>query len=722
MPRLHIHLHEHLRGYVRAARLPVRYLLIAALAAPLAATGTRAADDDDAALSLDASTLFTASTGNQTVMSGLVSRIAPVDMAAFTATIEAYRKGEVSAGDARAATLTDQSAQAAAEWLAIRANPVTIRFARISRFMETYPDWPNGEALQRRAEEALSMERLPSATTLSFFKNREPLTPVGRVALARAWSQNGEGAKARELIRATWARDPLSAATEKLILQDLNQHLDEQIHVLRFKRMVFQGNFNAALRVSGKVSSGYMALARAQMAAANKGGNAASLLASVPADLQKDWSYRFTKAQILRRADKPVEAAAAMAGAPRDPALLADGDEWWVERRLIARKLLDIDQREQAYSIAAGHGAETPAKRIEAKWHAGWIALQFLNDPARAAQHFDAIAAMAETPHSLARAAYWQGRAARAAGNETDAERLFLRGANHPLTYHGQLARAELGDTRPLVNQPQARPDAPFLAMRAVRLLQAANASEPAQRLMLDMALSAAPERSFTGLMAASKLSAQQQLAIGRTAIGRHIRLDEAAFPIHGVPDVDMPGDVERAMVHAIARQESAFNPMAVSGAGARGLMQMMPATARETARRFALPHDPSRLTGDPAHSARLGAAHLADLMKEWRGSYVLTFAAYNAGSGNVKEWIAAYGDPRNPEIDAIDWIERIPFTETRQYVQKILENLQVYRARLQAGPMVVTAQGLSDDLRRGRMLSKPNPVPAIECACAQFP
>jgi soluble lytic murein transglycosylase len=233
--------------------------------------------------------------------------------------------------------------------------------------------------------------------------------------------------------------------------------------------------------------------------------------------------------------------------------------------------------------------------------------------------------------------------------------------------------------------------------------------------------------KQFSTLVAASKLAAQHQLAIGRTAVGRHIRLDEAAFPIHGVPDIEMPGDVERAMIHAIARQESAFNPMAVSGAGARGLMQMMPATARETARRFALPNDPSRLTGDPTHSARLGAAHLADLMKEWRGSYILTFAAYNAGSGNVREWIAAYGDPRNPEVDAIDWIERIPFTETRHYVQKILENLQVYRARLHATPHIVTAQGLAGDMARGRVTTPApalnlQPLPAVECACAQFP
>jgi soluble lytic murein transglycosylase len=172
-----------------------------------------------------------------------------------------------------------------------------------------------------------------------------------------------------------------------------------------------------------------------------------------------------------------------------------------------------------------------------------------------------------------------------------------------------------------------------------------------------------------------------------------------AAFPTSGVPEFDVVGDpMERAIVHAIARQESAFDPTATSHAGARGLMQMMPATARETARRASLPFDWPRLGSDPLYSAQMGAAHLNDLLKEWRGSYILTFAAYNAGSGNVRRWIAAYGDPRSPEVDAVDWVERIPFYETRNYVQRVMENLQVYRQRLNQR----TAYLIDHDLKRG--------------------
>jgi soluble lytic murein transglycosylase len=166
---------------------------------------------------------------------------------------------------------------------------------------------------------------------------------------------------------------------------------------------------------------------------------------------------------------------------------------------------------------------------------------------------------------------------------------------------------------------------------------------------------------------------------------------------------------VETPILHAIARQESAFNPHAVSGVGARGLMQMMPATARETARRFSVTFDPRRLTGDPVYSATLGGAHLIDLLRAWRGSYVLTFAAYNAGSGNVRDWIEAYGDPREPHVDVIDWIERIPFSETRHYVQKIMENLQVYRARIDG----VRHLGIAEDLRRRTLTVATTAAPA---------
>jgi soluble lytic murein transglycosylase len=217
--------------------------------------------------------------------------------------------------------------------------------------------------------------------------------------------------------------------------------------------------------------------------------------------------------------------------------------------------------------------------------------------------------------------------------------------------------------------------------------------SDLAQRLHSTEALEA------IAAIAQREADARALVSIGKAALQRGFPLDMAAYPINGIPQFDVLGDpMERAIVHAIARQESAFDPTAMSHAGARGLMQMMPATARETARRASLPFDWQKLGQDPLYAARMGAAHLNDLLKEWRGSYILTFAAYNAGSPNVKKWIAAYGDPRDPEVDAVDWVERIPFSETRNYVQRVMENLQVYRERLNQR----TAYLIDYDLKRG--------------------
>jgi soluble lytic murein transglycosylase len=204
------------------------------------------------------------------------------------------------------------------------------------------------------------------------------------------------------------------------------------------------------------------------------------------------------------------------------------------------------------------------------------------------------------------------------------------------------------------------------------------------------------------GDLAAEKKDARSLLALGKAAVQRGLPLDLHAYPTIGIPSFDPVGDrVEKAMVYAIARQESAFDPRAQSGVGARGLMQLMPATAKRTAQRFGLGFDVDRLIEDPVYNAKIGSAHLGELMDDWKGSYILTFASYNAGGGNVKKWIDAYGDPRRPGVDPIDWVERIPFSETRNYVQRVMENLQVYRHRLEER----SAYLFEGDLRHSRMV-----------------
>jgi soluble lytic murein transglycosylase len=625
-----------------------------------------------------------------------------VDPDRVKAAVAAYRRGALTEGDAIAAAIDDRVARALLEWVAIRSGASLIPFARLNAFLQAHPNYPATTPFRRRAEEALIAEKKGPLVIRSFFYAQRPVSPAGRVALAMALKAEGQAEEAAALIRQVWRQDHLGQPLEKAAFEAFDDVLTKADHRLRAERYLFKENASAALRNAARVSGDYLALAKTRLASAtSRRPLAASAIASVPAALKTDISYAFLLAQQARRADKPVEAAKALAAVPRDPTLLGSGDDWWTERRLIARKLLDSGDAGRAYEVAAGHGAETTAERIDAEWHAGFVALRFKNDAATALTHFTDAAKLAETPISVARAGYWEGRAAEALGKTELAQAAYERAAEHPVAYYGQLARARLG----LPDLPLRRSASASLAHlpghQAVRLLYRIGERDLALTMLADLAqrLDTTPALEAVAAIAQREADARSLLALGKQALQRGFPLDSAAFPISGVPEFPVLGDpMERAIVHAIARQESAFDPKAESHAGARGLMQMMPATARETARRANLPFDWARLGRDALYSAQMGAAHLNDLLKDWRGSYILTFAAYNAGSGNVKKWIEAYGDPRSPDVDAIDWVERIPFSETRNYVQRVMENLQVYRQRLNQR----TAYLIDHDLKRG--------------------
>ncbi|MCO5092813.1 lytic transglycosylase domain-containing protein [Bosea sp. (in: a-proteobacteria)] len=624
------------------------------------------------------------------------------DPQAVKAAVSAYRRGALSAGDDLAQRIDDRAARSLLEWVAIYANAGSVPFARIEAFLREHPNHPATTRFRRRAEEALIAEKKSPAVVRAFFQGHEPLSPAGRIALSLALRDEGRSEEAIALIRRTWRQDAFGQALEKIVLKAFESALIRDDHRLRAERFLFRGNGESALRNAARVSADYLVLARARLASAKaRRPIAEKLIAAVPASVRGDVSFAFLQAQQARRADRLDDAVKALSPVPRDPALLGDGDGWWEERRLIARKLLDANEPQKAYEVAAGHGAEDAAERIEAEWHAGFIALRFLKKADVALKHFDTAASIAATPISVARAAYWQGRAHEELGEAEEARAAFGRAAEHPVAYYGQLARAKLSLPGLKLRRTAAAGLDTLPGHKALRLLYHIGERDLATLMLNELAqrLHSTEALEAIAAIARRESDARALLRIGKAALQRGFPLDMAAYPTDGVPEFDVLGDpMERAIVHAIARQESAFDPTAMSHAGARGLMQMMPATARETARRAGLPFDWQKLGQDALYAARMGAAHLNDLLKEWRGSYILTFAAYNAGSPNVKKWIAAYGDPRDQQVDAVDWVERIPFSETRNYVQRVMENLQVYRERLNQR----TAYLIDYDLKRG--------------------
>lgn len=618
--------------------------------------------------------------------------------------IELVRKNKPGDATQLQASLADPVARKLAEWIILRSDNNGASSDRYRAFITENPSWPSQTFLQRRGESALWDDRRDDATVLAFFNGEQPISAKGRFMLARALLERGDRQSAERLVREAWRGDSFSSDTEATAFERFGALLKPGDYKVRMDMLLYSGdNAEAALRSAKRLGSGHVALAKARTALNKKASNAKALLDAVPSDLHGDPLYIFSKAQWLRREDKFQEAARVMQAAPRDPARLVNADEWWIERRLLARKLLDTNEPRAAYAVA--RDASLPARDIyktEQEFTAGWIALRFLNDPNLAAQHFARIGVGSVNPTALARAGYWQGRAAEAAGRSQEARAAFEAAAAQSTSYYGQLARAKLRLPQIALNEVpgRSRNGERLEVVRAVQLLYTLDERAMTIPILADMG-----ERAdMDALLALCELTqrnndARGMLLVGKAALNRGMPFDHYAYPVSGIPPYkDIGPEVERAIVFAIARQESAFNPTVVSPANAYGLMQVTAGAGKYVAKKYGTTFDLNRLKNDPAYNAAFGAAELGGLIDDYRGSYVMTFAGYNAGRGSVRKWIERYGDPRDPKVDTVDWVEQIPFSETRNYVQRIMENVQVYRARFGGGSKLL----IEADLRRG--------------------
>ena len=626
------------------------------------------------------------------------------DVEALENVIELLRSHKPADATQAEAAISDPVARKLAEWLVLRSDDNGASVERYRAFIDANPSWPSQSFLRRRGEAALWDDHRDDATVWAWFANDSAISAKGRLALARAMIARGDRANAERLVREAWRNDPMSEDTENTALDLFGALLTPGDQKARMDLLLYGSEHEAALRAAKRLGSAEVALAKARIAVSRKASNARALLEAVPGELHGDPGYLFSKIQLLRREEKFAEAAQLMLSVPRDPARLYNPDEWWVERRLLSRKMIDLGEHRTAYLIA--RDAALPSRDIyktEQEFTAGWIALRFLGDPATAAQHFARIGVGSVNPTALARAGYWQGRAAEAAGRAQDARAAYTAAAAHSTSYYGQLARAKLGLPQIELNDAPAargRGIERLEIVRAVQLLYALDERDIAIPIFADMGENGDPD-ALVGLgeLASRNGDARGMLLVGKAALNRGLPFDFYAYPVNGIPPFKSIGpDVEQSIVYAIARQESAFNPNDVSPAQAYGLMQVTPDAGRYVCRKYGASFDLGRLKTDPVYNAALGAAELGGLIEDYRGSYIMTFAAYNAGRGSVKKWIERYGDPRDPKVDAVDWVELIPFSETRNYVERIMENLQVYRARFGGG----TRLQIEADLHRG--------------------
>ena len=548
--------------------------------------------------------------------------------------------------------------------------------------------WPGLAALRTHSERALARENPPTADVLAAFGTTRPETAEGAIVLSRALVATGNPARATEILQSFWRKETLSPDLESQILGEFGTLLTAADHKARMDMLLYRDRTEQAQRFGdlGKAQSLY----RAWAAVLGKSKTAGDLIKAVDARWHQDPAYTYLRIRNLRNKEEYRAAAKLFDAMPEEPARLVNPGAWWNEQRIVSRGLADLGDYRDAYRVAAHHGADDPADIVEAEFHAGWYALRDLGEAKTAARHFRRILQASDRPLSVSRAWYWLGRAAEK-GGPGEAKDYFAKAANFPGTFYGQLAGARLG--RKTLNvaypTPTAEERARFHqreAVQAIARLQAAGHGWRGDSLYRALAgdLMSPGELALLAAQAEKEGNHQLSLQIGKIAFGRGIDVAALAFPIGVIPDGANISGSGKALAYAIARQESAFNPAAVSPANARGLLQLMPGTAEGVAKRYGLAYSKERLTTDAAYNATLGAHYLGEQISDFGGSYVLTFIAYNAGPRRVPQWIARYGDPRGKPIDeVVDWVERIPFSETRGYVQRVMENYQVYKTRL---------------------------------------
>ncbi|MBV8538218.1 MAG: transglycosylase SLT domain-containing protein [Alphaproteobacteria bacterium] len=579
-------------------------------------------------------------------------------------------------------------------------------FEDIAAFIDANPSWPHQDVLMRRAEEAL-IDRTDDSVVLAWFALRAPLTVDGSMRYIEALLRSGDKAKAIQLIHSTWASGAFGAAQEKTFLARYRGYLASQDHLARLDRLLWDGRSEEAKRMMPRVDADHRALADARLKLAGLSSGAEYALRRVPARLANDEGLIFERLRWRRRKGQDQAALDMLRTAPDH---VTRPDLWWIERNYLARRAISADRMKDAYEIATHHDLVDGAHFVDAEFLAGWVALRFLHEPKTALSHFTQLYGAAKFPVSLARGAYWAGRAASALGDKDNAAEWYHRAASYLTTYYGQLASAEL--------DPAARPPFPQTVqptdderkqfdgnelVQVVRVLQQIGETLKVKAFVTRLVLNAKSPGEHTLVAELATRIDRPDLAV--SAAKRSAQVAAVESPEYGWPMIPLPpGDSpEHALIYATIRQESAFETDAVSRVGARGLMQLITPTARAMAKKLGVEtaHIETRLLFDPALNLSIGRTYLASLIDAYDGSYVLALAAYNAGPGRVRQWIRDNGDPRISTVDMVDWVELIPVDETRNYIHRVLENLQVYRARLNGTDV---ASGIAQDVRRKRV------------------
>ncbi len=589
------------------------------------------------------------------------------------------------------ARLRDPIAKDTLRWLAATRNPHA-ELSDLTYVTQNLSDWPRMTSIRAKAEAKLFDSPVSASSAINWFAGNEPVSGEGRMVLARAHYAQGNTQSGDLWLKLAWRESKLTRDRQKEVFKSFRQRLTQADHAARVDHLIWLGKTHfpkaEALIPHMDKANGALTNARIRVAANRSGMDAA--IKAVPASLRNDPSLLYERARWRRKKKTKTYALPVYLQINRPTATEHGKKKIWNEKRIMMRWAIEEKRYKEAYQLSLNHGLSRGAEFAEAEFSAGWLALTYLGQPRKAAQHFDTLRNGVSTPVSLARASYWQARAAERLGNG-DAELYYAEASSYPNTYYGQLAADKVSSGGiSLVSLPIETDTSAIqsgfegdIRVRAMRLLGEVREERYFSQFAfhLDDELSNTQELSLLSQLSKDYGYMRPSLRAAKQASRFQSMLTESGYPI--VEEIEsLSPQFDKEFVYAIARQESEFAGNAISSAKAYGIMQMINGTAKATARKHRIPYSRSRMTADKDYSVKLGAHHLNDLLEQFDGSYILAAAGYNAGPHRSKQWIKAYGDPRTGEVDPIDWVESIPFSETRNYVQRVLENMNVYRAR----------------------------------------
>lgn len=625
------------------------------------------------------------------------------DQSRFSQGLAAARRGDVSRARDAISTISDRVARKTVTWALVDTSASSLSFAELDAARRDLDGFPRPARRQIAAERAIGNSGKSPGQIVEWFAGQPPQSAQGAIALASALRGLGRQTEATDLIRSWWRDKSFEADAQRAMLTRFADVLSLDDHIRRVDILLYGAQGPAARDLVAQLPADQQATALARIAMRSDGRAGDDAFAGLTPDQQSSPGVAYERAASLRRRGRESEAMALLPLFPKE-LVTADGAErMWDDRHRLTLLAIRANDWRGAYQAAANSGLSVGTDATEAEFYAGWIALNRLNDPAAAARHFANIERIGTSPITKGRAWFWQGRAAEARGDRAAADAFYDKGAEHGTTFYGQLSAEKLGRALVLPKDPVAT-DADRAAFEGQDVVQALRMlADQGQRDLFRAFALHLDDTVPTTLEAALLVDAirgygdqDTSMKAARAAATRGLILADRAYPMRITPAVE--GAPEPALVLGITRQESGFDPAVRSHADARGMMQLLPSTASSVARKMGMSFSPARLY-EAEYNMQLGSSFLGQLIDRFSGSYIMAAAGYNAGPGRLPQWSAFCGDPRGGSSDPLDFIECIPFGETRNYVMRVMENMQVYRAKMNGGSIPIT---LSRDLRRG--------------------